>query len=106
VTWKDSYLPAVLALGVFLTESPGKSQQTNNLKPVGQTSQSHAATTPKKHDTHAQAGNAVKRHASRLRPTTANRPKGATGRRPARQHASRYLAGQCRSSDSHQPTEA
>jgi len=59
VTWKDSYLPAVLALGFFLTEPPGKSQQTNNLKPVGQTSQSHAATTPKKHDTHAQPGNAV-----------------------------------------------
>jgi hypothetical protein len=59
VAWKDSYLPAVLALGVFLTEPTGKSQQNNNLKPVGQTSQSHAATTPNKHDTHAQPGNAV-----------------------------------------------
>jgi hypothetical protein len=59
VTWKDSYLPAVLALGLVLTEPLGKAQQTNTPKRLGQTSQTPAATTPKVWDAHAQPGNAV-----------------------------------------------
>jgi hypothetical protein len=59
MTWKGSYLPAVLALGVVLTEPAGKAQHTNTPKRVGQTSQTHGATTPKKHPAPPPSGYAV-----------------------------------------------
>jgi len=48
MTWKSSYLPAVLALGFVLTGPAGKAQQT------------HGATTPKKRVPHPPSGTAVK----------------------------------------------
>jgi hypothetical protein len=59
MTWKGLYPPTVLALGFVLTHPAEKAQQTNTPKPVGQTSQTHGATTPKKHAAHPQPGNAV-----------------------------------------------
>jgi hypothetical protein len=59
MTWKGLYRPAVLALSFVLTEPAGKAQQTNTPERVGQTSQTHAETTPKKHAVHPQSGSAV-----------------------------------------------
>jgi hypothetical protein len=47
MTWKSSYLPAVLALGFVLSGPAGKAQQT------------HGATTPKKRVPHPPSGTAV-----------------------------------------------
>ena len=47
MTWKSSYLLAVLALGFVVTEPEAKAQQT------------HGATTPKKRVPHPPSGNAV-----------------------------------------------
>jgi hypothetical protein len=59
MTWKVSYLRAVLTLSFVLTEPVGKAQQTNTPERVGQTSRTHTATTPKKHAVHPRSGSAV-----------------------------------------------
>ena len=59
MTWKGSYLRAVLALGLVLTVPAGKPQQTNTPKREGQTSQSLGATTPKKQAAHPPSGSTV-----------------------------------------------
>src|ERR1700730_3114612 len=59
MTWKGSSLAAVLAFGFVLLGPTGKAQHTNTPKPEGQTSQTHAPTTPKKHAAHPPSGNAV-----------------------------------------------
>jgi hypothetical protein len=66
MTWKSSYLPAVLALGFVLTGPAGKAQQT------------HGATTPKKRVPHPPSGTAVKPPANAV--TNQGVPPG-TGRR-------------------------
>ena len=59
MTWKGSYLPALLALGFVVTQPPGNAQHTNVPKREGQTSQTHGATTPKKRAAKPPSGNAV-----------------------------------------------
>jgi hypothetical protein len=70
MTWKSSYLPAVLALGFVLTGPAGKAQQT------------HGATTPKKRVPHPPSGTAVKPPANAVTNQSVPTGTGSAGKVP------------------------